>query len=87
MPNLPHQQTQPSSPLSVFDENVEFSRIIDEAELRQIKLSNERSEAVMNGIVPSWYSAPINKESNSPKLINEPLKETAILPLSENPER
>ena len=85
-PTMPDQRT-PLAPIHEVDEKVEFARIMDEAELQQIKLNNERSKTAMNGIIPSWYNTPTKAENNTAVMINEPLKEKSALPVCETPER
>jgi hypothetical protein len=77
-------QSSPSTP--IVDDKVEFARIIEEGELQQIKMINERSEAAMNEMVPAWYNTP-NKVESEPAMINEPLKEKPNIVATETPER
>lgn len=88
MPTMNDQTTETTIP--VIDENVEFARIIDEAELHQIKMANERSEAAMNGMVPSWFSTPhsINSSSELKGFVcKETVNNHGNEPTQESPER
>lgn len=51
------------STLNNINGEIQFARLLDEAEIRELQILYQENEAAMSRLLPSWYKPPCNSEA------------------------